>query len=616
MGEMIVAHREHEYKNKQNLRNTIKTTKYMFGLVWKEKHGKIYTFLRVVLTLFNVVPLPVYTVLPGLIINELTGERQINKLILYVGVLAFTSLASQIINRTLDRYLTKLNLTLSAKFAKDFNYHTANMDYEMLEKPDIQVMRRRVNSTFTNAVDVIININNLLSAVLSLVVISSIIITLNLAIIVLIIVIIYVNSLVTKWVNKQQYLNSKELSKYDRYLSSLSNVLDFIQYAKEVRLFNLKAFFAEMMFEKRIEVNKIHLKDKTNQIKAGTFSAVTNFIQQIALYAYLIYNVIEKGLAIGSMTVYMSAVGQFAGSLSAVVNEYTSLTNNGLKVQEMIEFMNIPLRQQETGDKTPSFDKSSIIEFKNVSFKYPGSENYALKNISLKIRGDEKLCIVGANGSGKSTFIKLLTRLYFPTEGDILLNGVNINEYDYIKYQRLFAPIFQDFSLYVLSLKENIVLNNEYNKERLDEVCTKSDLNSLVNKLPRNYDTPVFKVNDDDGFQPSGGEGQRIAIARAIYHDAAIFLLDEPTAALDPIAEYEIYTQFNNTITDKCAILITHRLSAVQLADKVAVFDKGGLIEYGTHKELYKKAGVYTEMYDKQAAFYVDGSKNINGIQS
>jgi ABC-type multidrug transport system fused ATPase/permease subunit len=192
-----------------------------------------------------------------------------------------------------------------------------------------------------------------------------------------------------------------------------------------------------------------------------------------------------------------------------------------------------------------------------------------------------------------------------PTEGEIFLNGMNIKEYDYIKYQGLFAPVFQDFSKFVFSLKDNIVLAGEYNQERLEEVSEQSGLSPLVNKMPKGFDTQVTKQVDKEGFEPSGGEGQRIAIARAVYHNAPVFLLDEPTAALDPIAEYEIYTQFNAMITDKTAVLITHRLSAVQLADKVAVFDGGGLAEYGTHKELLDKGGVYTEMYKKQAEFYI-----------
>ena len=231
--------------------------------------------------------------------------------------------------------------------------------------------------------------------------------------------------------------------------------------------------------------------------------------------------------------------------------------------------------------------------------------------MNIKILCNEKLCIVGANGSGKSTFIKLLARLYYPTEGEILLNGINIYEYDYKEYQRLFSPVFQDFCGYFMSLKDNIVLNKEYNQKKLDQICNKCGLTSLLNKLVKGYDTQIGKWIDDEGIQPSGGEFQKIAIARAIYNDAPMFLLDEPTAALDPLIEYEIYKQFSEMITNKTAILITHRLSAVHLADKVAVFENGELVEYGTHKQLYAKGDKYAEMFNKQAQFYRDDNDHI-----
>lgn len=264
----------------------------------------------------------------------------------------------------------------------------------------------------------------------------------------------------------------------------------------------------------------------------------------------------------------------------------------------------------------PDVKDDFVIEFKNVSFRYPGSENFAIKNLNLKKHKNEKLCIVGANGSGKTTFTKLLTKLYLPTEGEILLNGVNICEYDNNKYQNLFSPVSRDFASFYMSIENNTVLAGDKNLEKLDAVCRQSWISEHVDKLHKKYDTQVWKWFDDERFEPSGGEGQRIAIARACYRDRKIFLLDEPTAALDPMAEYEIYTQFGSMITDKCAVLITHRLSAVQLADKVAVFDIWYLtfdnvkvVEYGSHQALYAKGGIYTEMFDKQARFYMDVRK-------
>lgn len=309
-------------------------------------------------------------------------------------------------------------------------------------------------------------------------------------------------------------------------------------------------------------------------------------------------------MLIGNMTIFLSATERFTNAISTVFNSYIGLVDQGLKTQELLEFFQMPLNQQESGDKVPVFDHNSVLEFKNVSFKYPGSERFVIKNLNLKIRSKEKLCIVGSNGSGKSTFVKLLLRLYFPTEGEILLNNINIKEYDYNKYQRLFAPVFQDFVTYAASVGDNIVLADEYNKNKLQYVGKENGLDTFIGKLSKGYDTTIGKWIDPEGVDPSGGEGQRIAITRACYHGGEFFVLDEPTAAIDPVMEYEIYSQFNHMITDKTAVLITHRLSAVQLADVVAVFDEGTLVEYGTHEKLYQNGGIYTDMFDKQAEFY------------
>ena len=599
----MTKNKEKKAKN-QNLRNTIKSTRYMLGFVWKEKSGKFFIFLKTITSLFNALFPLVYTFFPGLTINELIYERRINMLILYVGILTMSPVINQVVDTMTYNKFRKLQMDLVLKFQTDFYNHTADMDYETLENPDIQILKTRAEQTLNDILLVVDQIGGLVSAIVGVIAISAIITMLNTFVILLIIGIIYVNSLITKRVIHKVYSLSRETNKYERSRWAPLNALMQFQYAKELRLFNIKSLLINMYVDIQTKDNKLITKSSMIGGKQRIFHSLTNLLQSLVLYAYLIYSVIEKGLAVGSMTIYMTAAGQLSSSLSQVFQSYLNLTRSGLYVQEMIEFMNIPLRQHQTGEKVPIFDKNSIIEFKNVSFKYPGSENYALKNMNITIRGDEKLCIVGANGSGKSTFIKLLTRLYWVEEGEILLNGVNIYEYDYLKYQRLFAPVFQDFVRYYFTLGENIVLASEYDKNRLDEVCSKSGLASLVEKLPKRYDTQVDKFIDEEGFEPSGGEGQRIAIARAIYHGGEIFLLDEPTASLDPLAEYEIYTQFNEMITEKCAVLITHRLSAVQLADKVAVFDNGSLVEYGTHKQLYGNGGIYTEMFDKQAQFY------------
>ncbi len=599
-------------KDMQSVKSTWVSTKYMLSIVWGKMNGKKYITLSALRSLILAAFPVIYTVFPGFIINEIMNGKITNKLIIYVGILVLAPVLDSAINILTGRYLKRVSLNFDTQLETLFYQHTMSMDYENLENPELQELKGRAGETISEALSIVDKVFSLIYNIITFLSISTIIFSLNPILIIIICIFMYINSKATKWLNAENYKNWEIFTKLSRYKWGYSYMLDNFHYAKELRLFNFKDYILNKFTANEEKINDVHFKDHVNQSKVSFLASATNFIQDIAVYCYLIYCVIYRGLSVGTMTIYISSIEKFKGALSAIVNSYLALTGSSLKIQEFIKFMEIPLVQYTTGDKIPFFDKDSVIEFKNVSFKYPGSDRFVIKNLNITLRGDEKLCIVGQNGAGKSTFIKLLVRLYFPTEGEILLNNVNINEYDYEKYQRLFAPVFQDFCTYTLTLKENIILSDEYDSEKFKKVTGDSGIDGLIGKLPKGIDTQVDKWIDEEGFEPSGGEGQRIAIARACYHNGEIFMLDEPTAALDPMAEYEIYTQFSNMITDKCAVLITHRLSAVQLADKVAVFDDGRVAEYGTHAELYAKGGIYTEMFDKQAQFYRDEPKSDN----
>lgn len=590
----------------QSMRSTLRAAKYMLGFIFRHKNGKLYALLSAVSSILNIAASMVLVLLPGMIVNELNGGRRIEILAFLVGVITLTPVVNQLLGRVLAAKTYQIKLQLNALFTMEFDSRCVMMDLATLENPDNQIRIDRVYGTVGSSLSLIDRLNNILAATLSLAAIFSIVATINVLIIVIALGIIFINSRITKRLNQRQYMNSKALSGFDHFFNGFMLVLHHVMYAKEVRLFQLKGYFSDMIMEKKRSANRLHMQDQREQLNSRILFAFTNFVQQVILYIYLIYRVLSDSLSVGSMLIYVSAVAQFAGAFNNLVNGYLDLSKYSLNIQEMMEFMSIPLKQERAGAIEPKPGKDFVIEFRDVSFRYPGSERYAVEHLNLTIRGGEKLCVVGENGSGKTTFIKLLTRLYTPTEGGIFLNGVNIEEYDYEKYQRLFSAVFQDYELFFLSIWENIVLGEAYDEERLRKVISQCGLESLVNKVHKGYDTQLYKFLSEDGFEPSGGESQRLAIARACYHSGEIVILDEPTAALDPNAEYEIYTQFSNMITDKCAIFITHRLSAAWLAHKVAVFRDGRVVEYGTHKELYESGGLYTEMFDKQARFYRD----------
>ena len=250
-------------------------------------------------------------------------------------------------------------------------------------------------------------------------------------------------------------------------------------------------------------------------------------------------------------------------------------------------------------------DRNYQVEFKNVSFKYPGSDNWALKNVSMKFQIGKRLAIVGENGSGKTTFIKLLCRLYDPQEGEILLNGIDIRKYRYDDYMGIFSIVFQDFQLISQSLGSNVAGSVDYDPQRVKQALADAGFGPRLESLPKGLDTQLYKDYGEDGIEVSGGEAQKIAIARALYKDAPFIILDEPTAALDPMAEAEIYAKFNEISGDKTAIYISHRLSSCKFCDEILVFDRGSILQQGTHEALLEQSsGKYAQLWNAQAQYY------------
>ena len=295
------------------------------------------------------------------------------------------------------------------------------------------------------------------------------------------------------------------------------------------------------------------------------------------------------------------------------VNVVTDLASNTKYVKMYFDFLDIPNRKyQGTLPIEKRDDDKFTIEFQNVSFRYPGSSKYVLKNFSIKFNIGERLAVVGKNGSGKTTFIKLLCRLYDPTEGEIFLNGIDIRKYNYKEYISLFSVVFQDFKIPAFPLGQNVAASIEYDKVKAEDALKRAGLRGLLSKLPFGLDTPVYKDFDNRGVDISGGEAQKVAIARALYHDTPFVILDEPTAALDPLAEYEIYSRFDELVGTKTAVYISHRLSSCQFCNDILVIDKGKAVQRGNHNELIKeKDGLYYKLWNTQAKYYKVEGENI-----
>lgn len=506
----------------QNYLTTVKCSKYMFDLVASYKEGRMYIFFSAVMSFLGIVFTVLYTIFPGMIINELTSDKRIEHLAVYTVILCSAPLIHQLLKSLLERKLTKLRIYIEMQLKVCFYEVLADIPYELLESPNIQQNRHRAAQTLNGALNIVGQMSEFITSTIGFLAMSAIVMHLNPIVLILIFVFLILNSIVTKRTNQKIYKMGDDMMDIFAHEESIAWIFEKKEYAKEVRMFELKNFLIKKFKENAVRSIPYEIKEYDIRSFSSLFSSATAFIQQIVVYGYVIFKVIFNGLPVGNLTIYMSAVGQVSGSLNRIFNSYLDLSRRSLEIQDMMEFMSLPQNNILGNAKLPVINKKCSIEFRDVCFHYPDSDINVIDHMNLTINLNEKICIVGENGCGKSTFIKLLARLYEPSQGMILLNGIDIREFDITQYRRLFAPAFQDFCKYDMSISENIAFGQSNNTDKIQEVCDFCKLNDLVDKLPKGVDTQVGKYIDEEGFEPSGGEGQKIAIARALFRQGYI----------------------------------------------------------------------------------------------
>ena len=412
--------------------------------------------------------------------------------------------------------------------------------------------------------------------------------------------------IVATQMNKAWFKAGDEYSRLDRIFYYFLNIFSDYNTGKEIRLYKEQNLIEHTATDKLLtDGEKLLKKASLHTAKSSSFVAILGALVGFGIYLFIGVKGLYGLFSIGSLVLY-------CGSFMQIINGIMKMAVTFGKTAEMVPLVNYYFDIVNTKDdmtygaKELDLSEKFEIEFKNVSFKYPNMESYALKNINIKINNGEHLAVVGRNGSGKTTFIKLMCRLYDVTDGEILINGINIKEYSKESIISLYSVVFQDFKIFSTTLAQNISTNEEYDKERLYDALDKANIKDRVLKMENKECTYLYKDLDKAGVEISGGEAQKLALARALYKDAPIVILDEPTAALDPIAEHEIYNRFNSFVENKTAIYISHRLSSCVFCDKIAVFDKSKLVESGTHQELLTAGEKYFELWNAQAKYYIN----------
>lgn len=385
---------------------------------------------------------------------------------------------------------------------------------------------------------------------------------------------------------------------------------------KDIRIYKGQGLIERYM---RKDMRKDWIKRATvSESARGLVSGGSAGLFQVFAYLFVVVRAVSGALTVGALMKYAAAIYRFSQALAAMFKAGSSFAAYAGRNQSTMEYLDVKdvlyrgSLPVEKGFFCEERDNDYEIEFRNVSFRYPSSEQYALKDFSFKFRTGERLAVVGRNGSGKTTFIKLLCRLYDPTEGEILLNGINIKKYDYEEYKTIFSVVFQDFKLFSFSLGENVAASVSFDEQKTLSCLEKAGLGERVKGLEKGIGTYLYKNFDQDGIEISGGEAQKAALARALYKDAPFIILDEPTAALDPVAEFEIYSRFNEIVEEKTAVYISHRLSSCRFCDDIAVFEGGRLVQRGSHEELVAdQGGEYYKLWQAQAQYYEGAARGI-----
>ncbi|SDX04642.1 ABC transporter ATP-binding protein [Paenibacillus sp. CF384] len=559
------------------------------------------------------------------IINELAGARDVSRIILYAVLAVGLGFVLSAANAMVSRRITTLNSTLWARFYFFLGNRYMQINYDQVEDTMNNEMLADIEAKTNGNGLGILRLHHSLPELLQpfFELILSIVLffgmftaaasyektfitspTATVLLILLILLILPFTYVLKKREERIQKTVFEENPKANTYVHFFNEYMQVKNAAKDIRLYK-QASAIEDHYNKSVGAEFWYrifdLIGKNNAL-----AAAVNAVLGGCVYLFIGLRALYGMYPLGSVVQYIGAVTGAVNALAKLVSVLGNFITNNQYLERSFEYLDLPDNMRESIGSRQIPEGDLEFEFRDVSFKYPGADTYAIKQLSMAFHIGQRVAVVGLNGSGKTTMIKLLCRLYEPTEGVITLNGIDIREYDYSAYMGVFSVVFQDFKLYSFSLGHNVAASESYDAELAEESLIMAGFGSKLNHMSGGLNTFLHKDFSDDGVEISGGEAQKVALARALYKNAPFVVLDEPTAALDPIAEFEIYPRFNELISNKTAIFVSHRLSSCKFCHDIAVFHEGRLIQRGSHDKLITdRDGKYAELWNAQAQYYV-----------
>ena len=525
---------------------------------------------------------------------------------------------SAILKRSVDTQLQILGINECVAF----NTKTLSLDYDKLEDPEVRQHRRKITeNSYINYYGVKhmrMNVEDLMKSSINVVfalllfgemlaALSTVGADSNAILLLIGLIVAIILNITTGFINAKKLADASKLVG-DQLLEENRLGNGYNTSGMDDRIYKQHPFIAKFYQNIYSQHIKAFSSLRNTQMLLSVPATVMQIASEMCSYLLVCLYCILGAFPVGSVIKYVGYLGMLTSNLESLLSSGNHFKVNEQYLKVYLDYFDIKndMYQGSLSVEKRS-DKKFDIEFRDVSFKYQGADDYALKHINLGLNVGERLAVVGMNGSGKTTFIKLLCRLYDPTEGKIFMNDFNVRKYDYRQYLDLFSVVFQDYKLLSVPLGNNVASSDRWDAAKVERLLDEVGFGDRYSKMPKKLDTPLYKDFDEDGVNVSGGEAQKIALSRALYKDAPFIILDEPTAALDPIAEAEIYSKFDEIVGDKTAIYISHRLSSCRFCDKIAVFDHGEIVQIGTHEELLADTtGKYYELWHAQAQYYTE----------
>ncbi len=566
---------------------------------------------RVIITNLILGFLPLINIFaPKLIIDELMGQKRFSYCLGLGALVLILSFIKEVTYRGLNNYLTLTFEDMSDKLTFKIAQKSLRLPIEKSDSKEIQDMMEQAHyavwEMYTLYDIIVLVISAVITGILSL----GILVRLNPAILILLLLLILINKKLVKLIKEN------ELKYQENNISDLRSYRFFSNFAADLRYFKDIGIYdgQDLVLEKADYYQKEMIKSSTDYFnKNGIYTGIMNVSANgsiILTLIYLTYKLIDKTISLANFTMYFNSLIQVINATNLIQQNYAKVISVNAQLKVFFDFLEMEEGLLDKGH-IDHIDTSEVrIRFDNVSFKYPASEDYVLKDASFEIKNGETVALVGKNGAGKSTIVKLLCKFYEPSEGNIYLNDINIKDINTKEYYKILSPTFQDFRLFPFRISENItgMLKDEIEDkdyEKMDKSFDLLKLASWIDKLVDKEDTFLTYLFSDESVEPSGGIGQKLALARSMYHEGKFFIMDEPTSALDPRSEEEIFENMLKISKGQTSLFISHRLSSTKYADKIIVCDKGCISEEGSHEELMKKDGLYKEMFTSQADLYL-----------